>query len=91
MLTFQVSAQVPIYIYIAKSNHFYLKIYTLTNSATWEYAELFVHLGTRPWSKAAGEQRIDDGLIEVIGLSTHQLPMLQVNIFKTWGLGLHQI
>ena len=35
--------------------------------------------GTRPWSKAAGDQRIDDGLIEVIGLSTYQLPFLQVS------------
>ena len=35
-------------------------------------------LGTHPWSRAAGEQRIDDGLIEVIGLTTYQLPMLQV-------------
>ena len=37
--------------------------------------------GTRPWSKAAGDQRIDDGLIEVIGLSTYQLPFLQVSVY----------
>lgn len=33
--------------------------------------------GTRPWNRACGEQRIDDGLIEVIGLTTYQLPLLQ--------------
>ena len=38
--------------------------------------------GTHPWSRAAGEQLIDDGLIEVIGLTTYQLPMLQVNFHK---------
>ena len=39
------------------------------------------YAGTRPWSKAAGDQRIDDGLIEVIGLSTYQLPFLQVSFY----------
>ena len=33
--------------------------------------------GTRPWSRQFGEQRLDDGLIEVIGLTTYQLPLLQ--------------
>lgn len=33
--------------------------------------------GTRPWNPGAGEQRIDDGLIEVIGLTTYTLPLLQ--------------
>ena len=36
-----------------------------------------IFLGTRPWNRACGEQRIDDGLIEVIGLTTYQLPLLQ--------------
>ncbi|CAB4067040.1 dgkA [Lepeophtheirus salmonis] len=33
--------------------------------------------GTRPWNRGNGEQRIDDGLIEVMGLTTYQLPLLQ--------------
>ena len=33
--------------------------------------------GTRPWNSAAGAQRLDDGLIEVIGLTTYQMPLLQ--------------
>ncbi len=33
--------------------------------------------GTRPWDLARGEQRVDDGLIEVIGLTTYQMPLLQ--------------
>ena len=33
--------------------------------------------GTRPWSRQFGEQRLDDGLIEVIGLTTYQLPLIQ--------------
>ena len=37
----------------------------------------FKNLGTRPWSKAAGEQRIDDGLIEVIALDNFDLAVLQ--------------
>jgi diacylglycerol kinase (ATP) len=32
--------------------------------------------GTRPWNSSMGEQRIDDGLIEVIGLTTNSLPKL---------------
>ncbi len=32
--------------------------------------------GTRPWNHSMGEQRIDDGLIEVIGLTTNTLPKL---------------
>ncbi|KAL0273107.1 UNVERIFIED_CONTAM: hypothetical protein PYX00_005861 [Menopon gallinae] len=35
--------------------------------------------GTRPWNRAAGavDPATDDGLIEVIGLTTYQLPLLQ--------------
>lgn len=33
--------------------------------------------GTRPWNRQCGEQRLDDGLIEVIGLTTYQLPLIQ--------------
>ena len=33
--------------------------------------------GTRPWNRAHGVQKLDDGLIEVIGLTTYQLPLLQ--------------
>ena len=33
--------------------------------------------GTHPWNRASGDQRMDDGLIEVIGLTTYQLPLLQ--------------
>ncbi|KAK7873463.1 hypothetical protein R5R35_011810 [Gryllus longicercus] len=35
--------------------------------------------GTRPWNRAAAaaEQQTDDGLIEVVGLTTYQLPLLQ--------------
>ena len=33
--------------------------------------------GTRPWNRQFGEQRMDDGLIEVIGLTTYQMPLLQ--------------
>ncbi|XP_059484692.1 eye-specific diacylglycerol kinase-like isoform X6 [Neocloeon triangulifer] len=35
--------------------------------------------GTRPWNKtgAAHEQSTEDGMIEVIGLTTYQLPLLQ--------------
>ena len=33
--------------------------------------------GTRPWNTSSGAQRLDDGLIEVIGLTTYQLPLLQ--------------
>ena len=33
--------------------------------------------GTRPWDPSKGEQKINDGMIEVIGLTTYQLPMLQ--------------
>ena len=31
----------------------------------------------RPWNSAQGKQRLDDGLIEVVGLTTYQLPLLQ--------------
>jgi len=34
--------------------------------------------GTRPWNRQFGDQRLDDGLIEVIGLTTYQMPMIQV-------------
>merc|ERR1712223_28480 len=33
--------------------------------------------GTHPWNRASGEQLMDDGMIEVIGLTTYQLPLLQ--------------
>lgn len=35
--------------------------------------------GTHPWSNASGsfKQATDDGLIEVVGLTTYQLPLLQ--------------
>ncbi|XP_055301129.1 eye-specific diacylglycerol kinase isoform X8 [Sitodiplosis mosellana] len=33
--------------------------------------------GTRPWASSGGKQATDDGLIEVVGLTTYQLPMLQ--------------
>merc|ERR1719228_412030 len=33
--------------------------------------------GTRPWNRQFGEQRLDDGFIEVIGLTTYQLPLIQ--------------
>lgn len=33
--------------------------------------------GTHPWDPAKGTQQINDGMIEVIGLTTYQLPMLQ--------------
>ncbi|TRY74667.1 hypothetical protein TCAL_11921 [Tigriopus californicus] len=33
--------------------------------------------GTHPWDPAKGTQQINDGRIEVIGLTTYQLPMLQ--------------
>ena len=33
--------------------------------------------GTHPWNRSCGDQRMDDGLIEVIGLTTYQLPLLQ--------------
>ena len=37
----------------------------------------YLFLGTHPWSRACGDQRMDDGMIEVIGLTTYQLPLLQ--------------
>jgi len=33
--------------------------------------------GTRPWNRQNGDQKLDDGLIEVVGLTTYQLPLLQ--------------
>lgn len=33
--------------------------------------------GTHPWDRSKGDQRMDDGKIEVIGLTTYQLPLLQ--------------
>jgi len=33
--------------------------------------------GTKPWNRQFGEQKLDDGLIEVVGLTTYQLPLLQ--------------
>ena len=38
------------------------------------------NLGTRPWSNSKGEQRIDDGRIEVMGLTTYTLPRLQAGM-----------
>ena len=35
--------------------------------------------GTRPWNRQFGDQRLDDGLIEVIGLTTYQMPMIQAS------------
>jgi len=32
--------------------------------------------GTRPWNRQFGEQRLDDGLLEVIGITTYQFPLL---------------
>jgi diacylglycerol kinase (ATP) len=32
--------------------------------------------GTRPWNRQFGEQRLDDGLLEVIGVTTYQFPLL---------------
>ncbi len=39
--------------------------------------------GTRPWDPSKGEQKIDDGLIEVIGLTTYQMPLLQAGSHGT--------
>jgi len=39
--------------------------------------------GTRPWDPTKGEQRVDDGLIEVIGLTTYQMPLLQAGSHGT--------
>ncbi|XP_031636667.1 eye-specific diacylglycerol kinase isoform X3 [Contarinia nasturtii] len=33
--------------------------------------------GTHPWASSGGKQATDDGLIEVVGLTTYQLPLLQ--------------
>ena len=33
--------------------------------------------GSRPWNRQYGEQKLDDGFIEVIGLTTYQLPLIQ--------------
>ncbi|CAG0887545.1 unnamed protein product [Darwinula stevensoni] len=33
--------------------------------------------GTRPWNSASGKQTLDDGYLEVLGLTTYQLPLLQ--------------
>ena len=40
-------------------------------------------VGTRPWSSGKGEQRIDDGRIEVMGLTTYTLPRLQAGMTAT--------
>ncbi len=39
--------------------------------------------GTRPWDPSRGDQRMDDGLIEVIGLTTYQMPLLQAGSHGT--------
>jgi len=48
------------------------------------HAILFLNIasyggGTHPWSASSGtrEPAMDDGLIEVVGLTTYQLPLLQ--------------
>ncbi|XP_055297448.1 eye-specific diacylglycerol kinase-like [Sitodiplosis mosellana] len=47
------------------------------------HAVLFLNIpfyggGTRPWASPGKKQATDDGLIEVIGLTSYQLPLLQV-------------
>ncbi len=37
----------------------------------------------RPWNRANGAQKLDDGIIEVIGLTTYTLPLLQAGAH--WG------
>lgn len=32
--------------------------------------------GTRPWNRQFGEQRLDDGLLEVVGVTAYQFPLL---------------
>lgn len=41
--------------------------------------------GTHPWNDSFGQSKptIDDGLIEVVGLTTYQLPMLQAGLHGT--------
>ncbi|XP_065557183.1 diacylglycerol kinase zeta-like isoform X3 [Artemia franciscana] len=46
------------------------------------HAVLFLNIpsyggGTKPWNKAMGCEATDDGIIEVVGLTTYQLPLLQ--------------
>ena len=83
--TFQASAQVI----------FIIILHLIINPTSISYCRQYYHRtkifnachipGTRPWSRAAGEQRIDDGLIEVVGLTTYQLPILQVNFSNRRG------
>ncbi|KAH8414748.1 hypothetical protein KR215_002203, partial [Drosophila sulfurigaster] len=54
------------------------------------HAVLFLNIpsysgGTHPWSDSFGQTKpaIDDGLMEVVGLTTYQLPMLQAGMHGT--------
>ncbi|XP_075155369.1 eye-specific diacylglycerol kinase-like isoform X3 [Haematobia irritans] len=54
------------------------------------HAVLFLNIpsyggGTHPWNDSFGQSKpsIDDGLIEVVGLTTYQLPMLQAGLHGT--------
>ena len=46
-------------------------------------ANYFLCTGTRPWNNGKGEQRMDDGRIEVMGLTTYTLPRLQAGMTAT--------
>ncbi|XP_017851548.1 eye-specific diacylglycerol kinase isoform X2 [Drosophila busckii] len=52
------------------------------------HAVLFLNIpsyggGTHPWNVSYGKPTIDDGLMEVVGLTTYQLPMLQAGMHGT--------
>ncbi|XP_037935809.1 eye-specific diacylglycerol kinase-like isoform X1 [Teleopsis dalmanni] len=54
------------------------------------HAVLFLNIpsyggGTHPWNDSYGQSKpaIDDGLVEVVGLTTYQLPMLQAGLHGT--------
>ncbi|XP_012156468.1 eye-specific diacylglycerol kinase isoform X7 [Ceratitis capitata] len=54
------------------------------------HAVLFLNIGsygggTHPWNDSFGQSKpaIDDGMIEVVGLTTYQLPMLQAGLHGT--------
>jgi hypothetical protein len=38
---------------------------------------IIIFVDCRPWNRANGVQKLDDGIIEVIGLTTYTLPLLQ--------------
>lgn len=44
---------------------------------------ILLNIGTRPWNNGKGEQRMDDGRIEVMGLTTYTLPRLQAGMTAT--------